>query len=136
MSRDDRRLCAVVVAAAAGSSLVQRQGTHNRAQNDLDAGHRGSVEEVKVCYAIAVRLALRCDMRLAVVSMYARERLDAHTSGCMASECPDEPTFHTRLSSALKMLCCCCTSLGGGAAVEAAQQCCMHRPATCNASDT
>jgi hypothetical protein len=44
---------------AAGSYLVQEeQGTHNSAQDDLDAGHGSSVEEVVNC-VIIIRLALR-----------------------------------------------------------------------------
>jgi hypothetical protein len=44
---------------AAGSYLVQeRQGTHNSAQDDLDAGHGGSVGEDVSC-VIMIRLALQ-----------------------------------------------------------------------------
>ena len=45
--------------AAAGSYLVQgEQETHNSAQDDLDAGHGGSVKEIVNC-VIIVRLALQ-----------------------------------------------------------------------------
>lgn len=43
--------------------LVAGQGTHDSAQDDLDAGHGGSVEGV-YC-AVIVSLALRCDVRTA-----------------------------------------------------------------------
>ena len=58
----------IVAGAAAGSYLVQVQGreTHNSAQDDLDAGHGGSVEVEEVYCAMIVRLALRCDMRTSV----------------------------------------------------------------------
>ena len=54
---------AAAAAAAAGSYLVQGRGTHDSAQDDLDAGHDGSVEGV-YC-AMIVSLALRCDVRTA-----------------------------------------------------------------------
>lgn len=127
--------------AAAGSYLVQGRGTHDSAQDDLDAGHAGSVqeEEAAVYCVITVTLALRCDMRTAVCREARQgERLQA-PSGWVATVCPDTPTTTTpRLSSALDMLCCavlCCAShqrrssnsrsASGSRGVPVH---CMHRP--------
>ena len=68
------------------------QETHNSAQDDLDAGHGGSVEVEEVYCAMIVRLALRYDMRTAVCKE-GTERETAstqmHRAGSRA--CPDTP---------------------------------------------
>lgn len=79
--------------AAAGSYLVQDgQGTHNSAQDDLDARHGGSVEEVVEVYCVIV-------FRLALLLRHAHswcveraERDRTSTSGWVASVCPETPT--------------------------------------------
>ena len=69
---------------AAGSYLVQGRGTHDSAQDDLDAGHAGSVKEEAAVYSVIMAiLALRCDMRTAVCreARQGEEGLQASTIG-------------------------------------------------------
>ena len=78
---------------------MQGRETHDGAQDDLDAGHAGYVQEGEVVYCVTrVILALRCDMRTAVCreARQGEEGLQASKqapSGWVASSvCPDTPT--------------------------------------------
>ena len=133
--------------AAAGSYLVQGRGTHDSAQDDLDAGHAGSVQEEEECFAaMMIRLALRCDMRTAVCREARQGERDCKHLRAGSRVCaqirPRPPPHHTpaKVSSALDMLCCavlCCAShqrrssnsrSASGSRSRGVPVHCMHRP--------
>lgn len=126
------------VAGAAGSYLVQGRGTHDSAQDDLDAGHAGSVqeEEEAVYCVIVVILALRCDMRTAVCRGKAgRAREPASTIGLGRERVPRYAHHHTpaKLSPRHAVLCCVShqrrsSNSRGASGSRGVPVHCMHRP--------
>ena len=92
------RVAAAAGAAAAGSYLVQGRGTHDSAQDDLDAGHAGSVKEEAAVYSVIMAiLALRCDMRTAVCREARQGERDCkhHRAGLGRERVPRYAHHHT-----------------------------------------
>ena len=109
---------------------MQGRGTHDSAQDDLDAGHAGSVEEEAAVYSVIMAiLALRCDMRTAVCREARQGERDCkhHRAGLGRERVPRYAHAHAhhhtpaKLSPRDAVLCWAVPLEGGAATIEAPQ---------------